>query len=105
MYICVLLFRIFIILAYSHCICHRIQLSLYAFCFLLFQYVSDLDEILDIKCTDRFVVTATNSEQIKLFDHEEGNCVVLTGHSDTVMSIDVSIDGRTLVSGAKVYYN
>ena len=68
----------------------------------LMQFVSDLDEILDIKCTNKYIVTATNSEQIKLFDHKEGSCVVLTGHSDTVMSLDVSVDGGMLVSGSKV---
>ena len=57
---------------------------------------------MDIKCTDKYIATATNSELIKVFDCSDGNCTVLTGHRDTVMSIDVSSDGGTLVSGSKV---
>lgn len=67
------------------------------------QYVGCLDEILDIKCTREFSIVATNSEQIKVFDIDSGSCSVLSGHKDTVMSVDISVDGRILVSGSKVH--
>lgn len=64
-----------------------------------------MDEILDIKCVggDRqLVAMATNSEQIKLFNWSNGDCDVISGHSDIVMSVDCSSDGCVLVTGSKV---
>ena len=64
-----------------------------------------MDEVLDIKCIDDHVAIATNSEQIKVFNRSHGNCSVLLGHSDIVLTLDISTDGSMLVSGSKVSRN
>lgn len=62
------------------------------------------DEILDIKYvgrTQQKIVVATNSPNIVLFDLESKNAEFLVGHTDIVLSLDVSRDGALLVSGSK----
>ena len=74
------------------------------------------DEILDLKIIPtptlkndmeplslekKRVAIATNSAQIRLFDLASYSCDVLDGHTDTVLTIDVSPCGRFLVSSGK----
>ena len=70
------------------------------------------DEITDIRClrtsaqegTDKLpmrLAVATNSEQVKLFNTADMACTLLYGHSDVVLSLDVSQDGRMLASACK----
>ncbi len=70
------------------------------------------DEILDLKIipgsdSDNFnlrnkrVAVATNSSQIRIFDLSSFSCVVLDGHTDTVLTIDVSPCGNFLATSGK----
>lgn len=47
------------------------------------------------------VALATNSEQIKVINHEQLTSEVLRGHTGTVLSIDVSYDGKYIASCSK----
>ncbi|RLN95089.1 hypothetical protein BBJ28_00000119 [Nothophytophthora sp. Chile5] len=47
------------------------------------------------------LAVATNSEQIRLLDRETLSCELLSGHTDIVMALAVSPDGRWLVSASK----
>ncbi|KAH8299728.1 hypothetical protein KR044_005052, partial [Drosophila immigrans] len=58
------------------------------------QLVGNNDEILDM-CflgdNDRYLAVATNSKHFKLYDTEQQmNCKLITGHTDTVMSLAAS---------------
>ncbi len=68
------------------------------------------DEILDLKIipddynggsTTRRVAVATNSAQIRIFELGSYSCNILDGHTETVLSIDVSPCGRYLASSGK----
>ncbi len=74
------------------------------------------DEILDLKLipnqtyedeTEEFtiqnkrVAIATNSAQIRVFDLASYSCEILEGHTDTVLTLDVSPCGKFLVSSGK----
>jgi len=72
------------------------------------------DEILDLKiipdpdakdgdgeAKGRRVAVATNSAQVRLFELGSYSCTVLDGHTDTVLSIDVSPCGRYLATSGK----
>lgn len=76
------------------------------------------DEITDLKCiappagaiaaspavgasAAAKVAVATNSEQVKLFETSGMSCQLLFGHSDVVLSLDVSADGLWLASASK----
>ncbi|KAK1947870.1 Transducin beta-like protein 3 [Phytophthora citrophthora] len=47
------------------------------------------------------LAVATNSEQIRLLNRETLSCELLSGHTDIVMALAVSPDGRWLVSASK----
>jgi U3 small nucleolar RNA-associated protein 13 len=47
------------------------------------------------------VVVATNSAQLRLFDMNTFDAELITGHTNVVLSLDVSADGRFLVSSGK----
>lgn len=54
------------------------------------QLIGFSDEILDLAFVgkkDRFLAVASNSPDIKLYDTTTMNCVILKGHSETVMSL------------------
>uniref|UniRef100_A0A7S3PTU0 U3 small nucleolar RNA-associated protein 13 C-terminal domain-containing protein n=1 Tax=Chaetoceros debilis TaxID=122233 RepID=A0A7S3PTU0_9STRA len=57
----------------------------------------DVDEALNT----RKVAVATNSAQIRIFELGSYSCKVLDGHTETVLSIDVSPCGRYLASSGK----
>ena len=74
------------------------------------------DEILDLKIipsqvvedgednvtlTNRKVAVATNSSQIRLFDLSSFSCAILDGHTDTVLTLDVSPCGNFLATSGK----
>lgn len=54
------------------------------------QLIGFSDEILDLAFVgkkDRYLAVATNSPDVKLYDTASMNCVILKGHSETVMSL------------------
>lgn len=54
------------------------------------QLIGFSDEILDLAFVgkkDRFLAVATNSPDIKVYDTTSMNCVILKGHTETVMSL------------------
>ncbi|RWS23691.1 transducin beta-like protein 3, partial [Leptotrombidium deliense] len=56
------------------------------------QLVGHNDEVLDIKflgTNENFIVVATNSRHIKIFDLRTLNCSIVEGHTDIVLSIAV----------------
>ncbi|KAM9966277.1 hypothetical protein ACTFIR_006482 [Dictyostelium discoideum] len=60
------------------------------------------DEIIDIKyINDDNIVVATNSNEIKTYDLNTKRAQVLRGHEDLVMSVDVSADGKHIISGSR----
>ncbi|KYR00961.1 WD40 repeat-containing protein [Tieghemostelium lacteum] len=64
------------------------------------------DEITDIKYVGgemdyKKIVVATNSNDIRFYDLDTLKAEILRGHQDLVMSIDVSYDGKLLLSGSK----
>lgn len=60
------------------------------------------DEILDIKdAGEQHIAMATNSEQIRLVDRASLSTEIITGHTDTVLSIDTQVEHSLLVSGSK----
>lgn len=70
------------------------------------------DEILDLKIIpsrgnttgliqSRKVAVATNSSQVRIFELGTFSCSVLNGHTDTVLSLDVSPCGRYITSSGK----
>ncbi|KAI9030358.1 WD40-repeat-containing domain protein [Hyaloraphidium curvatum] len=67
------------------------------------QLVGANDEVIDV-CflggPDSLALCA-NSEQVRVYDMNTGDCELLYGHSDVVICIDAAKDGALLVSGAK----
>ncbi|EGC34710.1 hypothetical protein DICPUDRAFT_153024 [Dictyostelium purpureum] len=60
------------------------------------------DEVVDIKYVNEdSIVVATNSNEIKTYDLNTKRAKVLRGHDDLVMAIDVSADGKYLISGSR----
>ena len=63
-----------------------------------------LDEVLDISPVgegESHVAVATNSEEVKVFARETGSCQLLSGHSEIVLTLSSSADGRLLATGSK----
>lgn len=54
---------------------------------------------------ERHFAVATNSNQIRLFGMERMDCRLLFGHSDLVLSLDVSADGAWLGSVRPFHHN
>ncbi|KAJ3073761.1 U3 small nucleolar RNA-associated protein 13 [Podochytrium sp. JEL0797] len=68
------------------------------------QIVGYNEEIVDIAFVnpeESFLAVASNSEQIKIMDLEGSNTEILYGHSNVVVCLDRSKDGRLLASGSK----
>ena len=68
------------------------------------QLVGYLDEVVDMRFAgenEQFLVVANNSEQVKAFHRPSSSSQLLTGHGGVVLSLDVSSDGRTLLTGSK----
>ncbi|KAK3588773.1 hypothetical protein CHS0354_003009 [Potamilus streckersoni] len=62
------------------------------------------DEILDSQfCgkSDSHVAVATNSPKLKVFRLDTWDCMILSGHTDIIMSISVFNNGRHFVTGSK----
>ncbi|KAK5577728.1 hypothetical protein RB653_002675 [Dictyostelium firmibasis] len=60
------------------------------------------DEVIDIKYINSDnIVVATNSNEIKTYDLNTKRAQVLRGHEDLVMSVDVSADGKHIISGSR----
>ncbi|GAM22584.1 hypothetical protein SAMD00019534_057590 [Acytostelium subglobosum LB1] len=60
------------------------------------------DEIVDIKYINaNEIAVATNSNEIRCYDLTTKKSYTLRGHSDLVMAIDVSHDGKQLVSASR----
>ncbi|XP_054739598.1 transducin beta-like protein 3 [Anastrepha obliqua] len=69
------------------------------------QLIGFNDEILDI-CflgeNDRFLAVASNSKNIKIYDTESNmNCKIVSGHSDTVMTLSAAAGTNLLLSAGK----
>lgn len=63
------------------------------------------DDILDMCFAgshDNCLAVATNSNQVRLYRMDTMDCRMLSGHSNTVLAIDVSSDGQKIVTGSKV---
>uniref|UniRef100_A0A8C4ESX7 Transducin beta like 3 n=1 Tax=Dicentrarchus labrax TaxID=13489 RepID=A0A8C4ESX7_DICLA len=70
----------------------------------LSQFVGYNDEVLDVKFLgkdDSHIVVATNSCQLKVFELLTNSCQILSGHTDTVLSLDVFKKGFLFASCAK----
>ncbi|CAH0477034.1 unnamed protein product [Peronospora belbahrii] len=74
------------------------------------QIIGFNDDILNLKYIPKadasgapsdVLVVATNSEQIRLVNRNTLSCELLSGHADIVMALEVSPDGRWLVSASK----
>ncbi|KAJ3081689.1 Transducin (beta)-like 3 [Rhizoclosmatium hyalinum] len=68
------------------------------------QIVGYNEEIVDVRFVspdESLLAVASNSEQIKVMDLESSNCDILYGHSNVVVCLDRSKDGRLLASGSK----
>ncbi|KAJ0395737.1 hypothetical protein P43SY_004268 [Pythium insidiosum] len=72
------------------------------------QIIGYNDDILNLKYIPQAdgspssqLAVATNSEQIRLLHRETLSCELLSGHTDIVMALAVSPDGRWLVSASK----
>ncbi|XP_065889852.1 transducin beta-like protein 3 isoform X2 [Dysidea avara] len=68
------------------------------------QLIGYNDEILDIVLVgvnNSLVAVATNSEQARIFDRHTLNCQFLSGHTDIILSMDCSIDGKMLATSSK----
>ncbi|TPX70250.1 hypothetical protein SpCBS45565_g01894 [Spizellomyces sp. 'palustris'] len=62
------------------------------------------EEVLDLKFMgpeDTHLAVVTNTEQVRIYNMSTMDCDILYGHSEIVMSIDRSIDGSLLASGAR----
>ncbi|KAI8922975.1 WD40-repeat-containing domain protein [Entophlyctis helioformis] len=62
------------------------------------------EEVLDISFVgeeERHLAVVTNTEQIRVYDLETRDCDIVYGHSDTVLALAASTDGRLVISGAK----
>ena len=69
------------------------------------QFIGYYDEIVDIKLFGEkqdHVVVASNSEQIKVFHRDRVSASeVITGHTDIVLAVDVSHDGKYIAACSK----
>lgn len=72
------------------------------------QIIGFNDDILNLKYISHAdgrpsaqIAVATNSEQIRLINRETLSCELLSGHTDIVMALAVSPDGKWLVSASK----
>merc|ERR1719450_246562 len=69
------------------------------------QFIGYYDEIVDIKLfgeKQEYVVIASNSEQIKILRYGNmSTSEVICGHTDIVLSLDVSYDGKYIAACSK----
>lgn len=68
------------------------------------QIVGSYDQVLDVKfigAAESHLAVATNTQHIQLVDARTKDAALLEGHRGIVMSLDVSLDGLTMVSGSK----
>ncbi|XP_048408643.1 transducin beta-like protein 3 [Stegostoma tigrinum] len=71
---------------------------------LICQFVGYNDEVLDVKFlgpSDTHIVVATNSPQLKVFELATLNCQILSGHTDTILALDVFKKGTKFASCSK----
>ncbi len=67
--------------------------------------MAHFDEILDLKLVGRrqsHVVLASNGPELRVIDMATMSTSTLSGHTDMVLSLDASRDGRFIASGSKV---
>ena len=67
-------------------------------------YIGHNDEILDLRFhpTTPHLIAATNSPQVRVFHTQQLHAAaILSGHVDVVMGVDVSGDGRWVVTASK----
>lgn len=86
-------------------ICLLYHLVLSRLCVLSLKLVAHHDEILDLKFVgpqQRHVALASNSSEILVLHQDTMDTLVLAGHKDMVLCLDVSSDGRFLASCSKV---
>uniref|UniRef100_A0A8C5QET0 Transducin beta like 3 n=1 Tax=Leptobrachium leishanense TaxID=445787 RepID=A0A8C5QET0_9ANUR len=68
------------------------------------QFAGYNDEVLDVRFlgpSDSYIVVATNSPQLKVFELSTSNCQILHGHTETVLALDVFKKGLLFASCAK----
>ncbi|XP_065062722.1 transducin beta-like protein 3 isoform X3 [Rhopilema esculentum] len=71
---------------------------------ILKQFVGHLDEVLDLKFVGEdhsLLSVASNSPDVKVIDRETMDCRILNGHTDTIMALDASFDGKYIASCSK----
>eukprot|EP00795_Rhopilema_esculentum_P008648 gene8648-14663_t len=71
---------------------------------ILKQFVGHLDEVLDLKFVGEdhsLLSIASNSPDVKVIDRETMDCRILNGHTDTIMALDASFDGKYIASCSK----
>ncbi|EDV25613.1 uncharacterized protein TRIADDRAFT_23688, partial [Trichoplax adhaerens] len=62
------------------------------------------DEIVDASFVckdDSHIVVATNSPDLRIFQHATMSCQMLFGHTDTILSLDVSYDRQLIATSSK----
>ena len=67
-------------------------------------FFGSYDEVVDVRFIgedEAHVAVATNTEHIQIVDVATMNCTLMHGHTDVVLCLAVSADGRTLASGSK----
>lgn len=67
------------------------------------QLIGHNDEIIDVKYLHNgtHIVIATNSAQLRVFELETLSGRLVSGHTDLVLAVDVSPDGRFIASSSK----
>lgn len=66
-------------------------------------FIGSLDEIIDVKYIlgGKSIAVASNTSKLYLFDVATFSCTSLLGHKDTILSLDISSDGRYIASASK----
>mmetsp|Transcript_22554 Transcript_22554/g.72188 ORF Transcript_22554/g.72188 Transcript_22554/m.72188 type:complete len:624 (-) Transcript_22554:276-2147(-) len=67
------------------------------------QIVGYIDEVLDLQYLPggRRIAMATNSEEVTLFDVDSSSSELLIGHTEIVITLDVSKSGKYVATGSK----
>lgn len=63
-----------------------------------------MDSVLDAKFVgsdSKRIVVATNNSELHLFDLVTRDTSFLVGHTDVVLTVDVSRNGKFIISGSK----
>lgn len=62
------------------------------------------DDIVDLKlfgADQEYLAVASNSQQVKVLNIKDGSSEIINGHSDTILSLDISYDDKYIVASSK----